>query len=119
MTTTRTCPWRDKRGKTYSHEIFPIGSDFPSFPGNYILAREDLTGWVALYIGHTQDLRSRLRQLALHEGHVCAIRRGVTHVHIFFGYDGEQAMQRIESDLVERYRPACNRISRGKRSADP
>lgn len=81
----------------------------PSDPANYILAKEDFMGWVPLYIGHAQDLRSRLEQLALHENHVCAIRRGVTHVHVFTNHEGEQAQRHIEEELVKRYRPACNR----------
>ena len=112
MTTTRTCPWRDKQGKTYHYEIYPLGNSLPAAPGNYILAREDLVGWTALYMGHGQDLHSKLEQFPLDEGHVCAIRRGVTHIHVLLNRDGEQAQQRIESGLIERYRPTCNKADR-------
>ena len=108
MTTTRTCTWTGGSGVGYDYYIHPINGTFPNDSGNYILAKETAVGWIALYIGQTNDLRRRMFELARHERSTCAIRRGMTHIHVHVNPD-ETTRRREERDLIERYRPACNR----------
>ena len=114
MTTTRTCTWTSGSGVGYAYIIYPINGTFPSAPGNYILAKETAAGWVALYIGQTNNLRRRMFELARHERLECATRLGMTHIHVHVNSDGEHASRIEEMDLIERYRPACNRGNSGE-----
>ena len=109
MTTTRACAWTSNSGNRYDHEVYPIGGSLPHAPGNYILSKKTPTGWVALYIGQTNDLRQRISLLAQHGGHPCAIRSGMTHVHVYVNHGGRQSRLEIERELITRYRPICNR----------
>ena len=41
MTNTPTCNWPGKSGKSYAHEIYPIGTIFSEKAGNYIFCKKN------------------------------------------------------------------------------
>ena len=108
MTTGRSCRWRGASGKSFPFDIYPLDGDFPNAPGNYIFARESPIGWNAVYIEETFNLRGRLTPLYTHPKYDCAMRRGMTHIHIHVNTQGADDRKREEDDIVSRYRPECN-----------
>jgi hypothetical protein len=104
-TTTQTCNWTGKSGKTYVYEIYPLTATFRAKAGNYIYAKEISPGrWVAKYIGQTKDLNQRLGD---HEKEACAKRHGATHIHAHLSAD-EQTRLAEEKDLIQHHNPPCN-----------
>ena len=108
MTTGRSCKWRGVSGESVTFDIHPMGGDFPDAPGSYIFAKESPIGWNAVYVGETFNLREQLTSLYAHPKYECALRRGMTHIHIHVNNRGADDRKREEFDIIARYRPECN-----------
>ncbi len=113
MTTVRLCRWRGVSGESVTFDIHPLGGDFPDAPGSCIFARESPVGWHAVYIEETFNLRDRLTPLYAHPKYECALRRGMTHIHIHVNNRGADDRKREEFDIEARYRPECNTSPQG------
>jgi hypothetical protein len=105
MSNTPTCNWPGKSGKTYTHYIYPIGSEFAEKAGNYVFCKKNAAGkWAPQYFGQSKNLNNRL---ANHEKEVCAIARGATHIHAHLN-PVESDRLAEEKDLIQNFNPACN-----------
>lgn len=101
-----TIDWPGISGKNYRYWIHSIGTEFLNQGGNYIFAKETSPGsWVPIYIGQTSSLRNRLEN---HEKEACARRNGATHIHAHTT-PIESSRPAEEKDLVDRWKPVCNR----------
>ena len=109
MTATRTCPWKTSRNRTYVHHIIPFTGHLPSEPGNYLLAMETPAGWIPLYMDDTADLQDVQKRTLADSAYTCALQGGATHIHYYINHDGAESRHTLRRDLVNRYRPACNR----------
>lgn len=98
--------WFGAMGKEYTYEVYSLTEDLPGEPGNYIFAREEPTQWVALYVGQTSDLYTRLRNG--HHKRGCAALYGLTHIHAHVNHRGEDARLAEEGALIANYGPECN-----------
>lgn len=103
---TNTCTWTGTSGTAYTYHYYPLGTVLRPVPGNYVFGyRSASGGWVALYVGQTEDLNARFDD---HHKIDCAKSRGATHVHARVNNGGRDARLREEADLIMRYRPPCN-----------
>ncbi len=98
--------WSGVSGTKYSYWAYPIGTTLQEAAGNYIFARETVTGrWVACYVGQTENLNQRLGD---HEKEACAKRNGATQIHAHLTTGGEAVRKREEEDLIKGHKPPCN-----------
>ncbi len=105
MTTIQTQAWFGQSGTEYAYDVYPVGIGLLKAPGNYIFAKQTPTGWIPVYIGQTGDLSARFDN---HHKMFCIRANEATHIHVHSNYSGELVRKQEESDLVGRYRPACN-----------
>ncbi len=98
--------WPGKSGASYPYDIYPLDTEFPPLPGNYIYAGRGEDGsWVPVYIAQTRGMHQRL------EGHVHtsdAAAQGATHIHVHFSNAGQAARCSEEHDLITLWHPVCN-----------
>ena len=92
-------------GATYAHEAFPKNFNWNPVAGNYAAMRLANGSWTVIYVGETKNLQARL---AKHENQPCFERNGWTHL-AFHAEPNEATRLRIEADLMNRYRPPCNK----------
>lgn len=105
MTDTPTCNWPGKSGKSYTHEIYPIGTIFSEKAGNYIFCKKNAAGrWEPQYIGQAKNLKERLGN---HEKAPCASRHGATHIHAHLNPIESDRLTE-ERDLIQNFNPPCN-----------
>ena len=104
-TTTQTVTWPGQSGKQYTYEVYRIGTNFNKVPGNYIFAKQTVTGWIPIYIGETSDLSQRFDN---HHAMPCIKRNGATHIHAHKSSSDANVRRAEESDLIKRWKPSCN-----------
>lgn len=97
--------WTGASGKTYVYWVYPIDTTFKKFPANYIYAVSGTTGWMAIYIGETEDISERT--LKNHHKKDCIERNGATHIHVHES-SNEEARRAEEADLIAKHDPPCN-----------
>jgi len=73
-----TCSWPLSGGRTVDFIIYPKNDGWYHVAGVYIFSYLTPSGWVALYVGKTDDFAKRP---ATHERLDEAIRLGATHIH--------------------------------------
>ena len=96
--------WPGKSGRTYTYQVYPIGTSFHDVAGNYIYAKQVGSQWQPCYIGQTNSLQNRL---ANHEKEACAKRHGATHIHVK-ATPAERDRLAEEEDLIRLWNPPCN-----------
>jgi hypothetical protein len=70
--------WQGLSGSKYKFQVYPIAVKFsPNQNGNYIFARQSLSGWEAVYIGQG-DIKARTEN---HLRDLCVVNKGATHIH--------------------------------------
>jgi hypothetical protein len=106
MSTARTIVWPGLSGIQYQYWIYPI-SDFlfKAEPGNYIFAREQPDGHVAIYAGETCNLSERFDN---HHKLRCILRHGATHIHAHVSAYDDEVRRYEEADIIARWQPLCN-----------
>jgi len=72
------CKWPLGGGSTVDFTIYPKNDGWNHVAGLYIFSYQTPNGWVALYVGQTDDFANRP---AKHERLDEAIRLGATHIH--------------------------------------
>lgn len=102
--------WYGISGQKYTFEVYPLGTEFFSLSGVYILCTVLPDGrYKALYVGETQSFHDRLNAgLYDHDGYVSATRYGVSHIGALL-VDDSTLRLRIETDLRHALHPVCNR----------
>ncbi len=100
--------WSGKSGTKYRFWIYVRGPTFKEpCPGVYIYAKQtEPHRWAPpLYIGQTENVNERLTD---HEKEECVNRNSATHIHIRIVTDQKSRLA-IEKDLIEKWKPACNK----------
>ena len=110
--------WEGRSGREYTYWIHRIGTQFLPGPGSFIYATEiEPDAWLAVYVGHTDDLAEGLAGSA---AEAIATRLGATHVHVHTNLGGPARRAAEEHDLIARWQPVGNRDSaREPASSDP
>ncbi len=94
--------WQGASLSWYEYFVYPWPQTFDAGQhGNYIFAKRDAQKpwqYVALYIGETEDLGTRLDQ---HHKLECALDHGMTHVHVKKSSSEKLVRTAEESDLVK------------------
>lgn len=105
--------WEGRSGREYTYWIHRIGTQFLPGPGSFIYATEiEPDAWLAVYVGHTDDLAEGLAGSAAEE---IATRLGATHVHVHTNLAEPSRRAAEERDLIARWKPAGN----GAASTEP
>ncbi len=105
QTSYPTLPLRGRSGATYLFTVFPWGTSFKQLGGVYVvLRREQLDQYTVLYVGQTEDLRTRFDN---HHKQGCFDRNRKTHIGVLLE-SSEQRRLAIEADPIAAYRPTCN-----------
>jgi hypothetical protein len=101
--------WKDKSGREHRFWIYRRGTRFNEpCPGIYIYARETSPHkWVPIYIGQTQNVNVRLTKREQRE---CVDKHGATNIHVSI-VTSEKSRVAIAKDLIEQWKPLCNRQS--------
>jgi hypothetical protein len=99
--------WPGQSGKTYRYWFLSrLAADaIKDEAGNYLFAKAVPDGFVPVYIGQADNLRSRLPS---HERWEEAKRAGATHAMGHTSQGGEQARLDEERDLIGRWDPSLN-----------
>lgn len=98
--------WEGESGREYTYWIHRIGTQFLPGPGSFIYATEvEPDAWLAVYVGHTDDLAEGLAGSAAEE---IAIRLGATHVHVHTNLGDRERRAAEERELIARWKPAGN-----------
>jgi hypothetical protein len=105
----RTVNWNGLSGRSYTYQVYLLGTKFNDVPGNYIFARWTGTGWRAIYIGQAKSLSNRISG---HEVWPCANQNGATHIHAHTNQAGETAREAEEADLIAQHKPPCNTVGK-------
>ena len=106
MSNGQTIHWAGKSGTDYVYTIYVIGTSFRKIPGNYIFAKQDASGWWAVYVGETGDLSERFDN---HHKANCINRNGATHIHVHESSSDDKVRRAEEDDVLRRWGPtACN-----------
>lgn len=108
-----TVKWHGASGQEYicicyeAHNGIDRDTSWNDVPGNYIFACFDGGYWKPLYVGETSSFRDRLT--SSHERWECAEQYKVTHIHAHTNTAGSNARIKEEEDLINNYKPICNR----------
>ena len=96
-------------GLNREYDFTPIlSAHIPESPGIYIFAKQTPTGWMPLYIGETENIKTRISG---HEKIPCVERHGgkdfcvLVYVNVY--WDRDRRLM-AENDLVSRWNPPCN-----------
>jgi len=99
--------WAGSLAISYEYEIYELDTTFPSFPANFVLAKETSPReWKAIFVGETPDTSKAFIDSATMQ---CAIRHGATHIHIHRTSNENRARAREKLYLINRWNPVCNR----------
>lgn len=106
MASEGTHNWSGKSGQEYVYRIYKLPPRLKTLPGNYIFAKQtSVGGWVAVYVGETDNLRERFDQ---HDALPCIRQHEATHLHAH-ATEGDETARRSEvDDLVAIWQPPCN-----------
>ena len=95
-----TATWRN-----YKFNVYEPGPGWHEVPAVYIFARRvQGSSWIALYIGETDNLRTRLTN---HEKWPAAVQLKASHIHTRRVDDREQRLQ-LETYLRQEFDPPLN-----------
>ena len=97
-------------GHQYIFQVYPIGTEFKDIGGVYIFTRREINslGGVAhnlLYIGRSNSLPRRLTRL--HHKWDAILRNRGNCICVYSEFN-DQNRNRIEDDLIRKYRPPLN-----------
>ncbi len=73
-----TCKWPLGNGQTLEFTVYGSDTTWNKTAGLYVFTYQTPQGWIALYVGQTDDFSARLPN---HERWNEAARLGATHVH--------------------------------------
>lgn len=91
-------------GASYAFKAYPKHFSWNAVAGNYAILRQ-VGGGTVVYVGETANLSDRM---ACHHRQPCFDRNAWTH--LAFRGEGSTAQRlAIESDLMAKYQPTCNR----------
>ena len=94
-------------GKIYVYRVTQIRlNDFPKEQGNYMFAKPTRWGYEPIYIGETENFKTRLT--VSHEKLPCVKSHGGAYILLDINQD-ERARLDEETDLRQAYDPPCNR----------
>ena len=105
---TSICKWPLVSGGTVDFTIYPKNEGWNHVAGIYIFSYQTPSGWVALYVGQTDDFAKRP---ATHERLDDAIRLGATHIHARV-VPLQADRNRLERDLIASLDPPMNKQHR-------
>ena len=109
-----TCSWAAGPGQTLTFTIYDYyATQWKTVGGLYIFARVAGNGWDPLYVGRTENFRTRIPS---HEMWDEARRLGATHVHALV-VPLEAHRVRLEAGLVGFLKPPMNQPSRAQSDA--
>ncbi len=91
-------------GTSYAFKAYPKNSSWNAVAGNYAILRQ-VSGGTVVYVGESANLRDRM---ACHHRQPCFDRNAWTHL-AFRGEGSAVRRLAIESDLMAKYKPTCNR----------
>jgi hypothetical protein len=97
--------WPGQSGLMYRYWFAGFTDSFKDEGGNYMFVRPAGNGYLPVYIGQADSLRSRLPG---HERLADAKRAGATLVMCHTTPGGETARLAEERDLIQRWAPALN-----------
>ena len=98
--------WSGKSGVEYVYRIFKMPPRLKAMPGNYIFAkRTTIGGWIAVYIGETNDLREHFRD---HPAQFCIRGHKATHIHAHLSDEDAPDRRTEAEDLIAIWQPPCN-----------
>ena len=95
--------WTGADGTTYAYKKFEPTAPWNDASGNYIFAKLEASGWVALYIGETESFAQRLTPQ--HEKWKPAINLGMTSIFAHTGNPDNGVRMREEQNLIRHYQP--------------
>ncbi len=98
--------WEGESGSFYRYRVCLLEMKPDPVPGNFIFAYPVGGAWLPVLIGQSDNLAE---QLADQEQMRCARLGGATHLHLHEGIGDVEAQRREMTDLVRKWRPACNR----------
>jgi predicted GIY-YIG superfamily endonuclease len=102
---TSTCSWPIGPGQTLTFTIYDYdATQWKTVGGLYIFARVDGDRWDPLYVGKTENFRTRIPS---HERWDEARRLGATHVHALV-VPLEAHRTRLEAALICHLKPPMN-----------
>jgi len=87
-------------GTTHTFTIYPLGTEFTSGAGVYLILKQN----VVLYVGQTGDFSQRFDD---HHKEDAWTRAGADRMAVL-GVGIEKERLRIEADLIASHNPACN-----------
>jgi hypothetical protein len=100
-----TCDWPLGAGRTLTFTIFDYdATEWKTVGGLYIFARVAGDGWDPLYVGRTENFRTRI---PAHERWEEACRLGATQVHALV-VPLEASRVRLEAALILQLKPPMN-----------
>ncbi len=100
--------WPGESGTEYPYEIYPLETQFPPVPGNYIYSGQNDAGqWVPIYVAQTRDMHQRLEG---HEKLQEAMEHGATHIHAHLDSGTQAARCTEERDIIRHWQPVCNSV---------
>ena len=97
--------WPGQSGHAYRYWFAVFNDSFKDEGGNYMFVRPAANGYLPVYIGQADSLKSRLPN---HERLADAKRAGATLAMCHTTPAGEQARLAEERDLIQKWRPALN-----------
>jgi hypothetical protein len=100
-------------GAEYQLGANPLGTKLTNDPGVYIFCHQDRNGdWIAHYVGQANGalgLDNRVGScVRSHEKYDDAVGLGATHIAAGAVSDGDDAICRIENDLIQGLNPPLN-----------
>jgi predicted GIY-YIG superfamily endonuclease len=101
---TGTCDWPIANGTNVTFDIYDKNEGWNHIAGLYIFSYKSPTGWIALYVGQTDDFATRIPD---HERINEAGRLGATHIHATV-VATQVERNRLEVALIEHLQPAMN-----------
>lgn len=100
--------FRGQSGVEYSYECHHVGEHFEKRPGNFIFAKKvQSTGLIPVHIGQVKDMSDHFYNQC--RSMPCIYHEGAHYVCVHYNHDTEQERLAEAWDLMEHWRPQCNR----------
>lgn len=100
--------WKGASGFHYLFQVIGPGQEPAAVEGVYIFAKTVPTGFLAIYIGQSTNLRERISG---HDRLAEARRLGADQIHVMAVPGGSNERIKVEFDLVSQWRPTLNSLS--------
>lgn len=108
MAKIASAEWKGKSGRSYSFEVYPIGTAFKALGAVYAFTKRIVTNGVGnhdfIYIGLTNDLSTRFDN---HHKDACIEKSGANCISVHLNNTESQRLD-IETDLCRLHNPPCN-----------